>query len=75
MTIEELFLAFGIREHPTPDVYHHFIPVVVKQADQHPCDPPIGEVVDVRYNETMNVYELIIAPKGLVLGRGSVIAI
>jgi hypothetical protein len=60
--MEELFMACGIGDYPTHDVRHYDTPVVVKLADQHPCDPPIGEVVDVQYNEFMNAYELIIAP-------------
>jgi hypothetical protein len=60
--MEELFMACSIGDYPTQDIRHYDTPVVVKQADQHPCDPPIGEVTDVRYNKTMDVYELIITP-------------
>ena len=62
MTIEELFLKIARPLWHAVDARHYDTPVVVKLAVQHPCDPPIGEVVDVQYNEFMNAYELIIAP-------------
>lgn len=59
MTVKQALLAVGFGRKQMSHICCANATLIVKRYNQHPCDPPVGEVVDIHYNTDEESYEIL----------------